>query len=477
MRALLPLTLLLFAGAVSAADHRDAPLATADPTADINDIYAFMNPNDPNELILVNTVVPFANYNSRFSDAVEYRFNIDNGAAQFVISCRFADQSNRVSCAGPNGLAADGGIERTLVGSGMRVWAGLRDDPFFFDGPAFNRTRATLAPAFTNPGVNSFTGNTLALVLAVDRSRLDNGGANPVLKIWGATQRVADTGISPGFTGLWFDASKPGFGAHIEVLDPASPGGPDRVAVAWYVYNDSGDQRWIVGEGTINGDTATIPTAIYTDGGLFPPNFNPAQVQTRTFGSLSFRFSNCNEGVLSYNSVDAEFGNREGQIALTRLTQIKDQPCTFYTAGQVDRMGRPGINTVLINVLPDTGTALKDAYNRASDPSTWAAQFQSEIQSNLAALDTLDGVSGNALLPAATLASVLVDDRLLIDTSKANCDAYLAVELGLADCGGRTLARDIIDDSLGAIVGPGVSDNVANDSVFLGDFPFLGRPL
>ena len=44
-------------------------------------------------------------------------------------------------------------------------------------------------------------------------------------------------------------------------------------------------------------------------------------------------------------------------------------------------------------------------------------------------------------------------------------------------CGGRTLARDVIDDSLGAIVGPGVRDNVSNDSVFLSDFPFLGRPL
>lgn len=75
------------------------------------------------------------------------------------------------------------------------------------------------------------------------------------------------------------------------------------------------------------------------------------------------------------------------------------------------------------------------------------------------------------------LASVLVDDRLIIDTSKAQCDAYLAVELGVPQCGGRTLVRDVIDDSLGAIVGPGVSDNVANDSVFLGDFPFLGRPL
>ncbi len=477
MRALLPLTLFLFAGAVTAADHRDAPLATADPSADINDIYAFMNPNDPNEVILVNTVVPFANYNSRFSDAVEYRFNIDNGAAQLRISCRFTDQSNRVSCTGPNGLAASGGIERTVIGSGMRVWAGLRDDPFFFDGPAFNRTRATLAPAFTNPGVNSFTGNTLALVLAVDRSRLNNGGTNPVLKVWGATQRLGETGISPGFTGLWYDASKPGFGAHIEVLAPAAPGGPDRVAFAWYVYNDFGQQRWIVGEGSIAGDTATIANAVFTSGGLFPPNFNSAQVQTKPFGTVSFRANNCNSAVLTYVSGDAEFGNRQGQIALTRLTQIKDQPCTFFSAGQVDRMGRPGINTVLINVLPGTGTALKDAYNRAPDPATWAAQFQSEMQSNLAALDTLDGVTGNALLPAATLASVLVDDRLLIDTSKANCNAYLAVELGLSDCGGRTLARDIIDDSLGAIVGPGVSDNVANDSIFLSDFPFLGRPL
>jgi hypothetical protein len=477
MRIPLSLALLFLAGAAAAADHRDAPLATADPTADINDIYAFMNPNNPDELILVSTVVPFANYNSRFSDAVEYRFYIDNGAAQMQINCHFVDQSNAVECTGPNGLSANGGIERTVQGSGMRVWAGLRDDPFFFDGPAFNRTRATLAPAFTNPGVNSFTGNTLALVLAVERSRLDNSGANPVLKVWGATNRFGDTGISPGISGLWFDASKPGYGAHIEVLDPAGSGGPDRVAVTWYVYNTFGEQRWIVGEGTIDGDTANIPTAIYTDGGLFPPNFNPSQVQTKTFGSLSFQFSDCNSAVLTYTSSSAEFGSMQGQIALSRLTQIKDQPCTFYSAGQVDRMGRPGINTVLINVLPGTGTALKDAYNRASDPATWAPLFQSEIQSNLAALDTLDGITGNALLPAATLASVLVDDRLLIDTSKANCDAYLAVELGLPSCGGRTLSRDIIDDSLGAIVGPGVSDNVANDSVFLSDFPYLGRPL
>lgn len=468
---------LLFAGAASAADHRDSPLTTADPSADLNDVYLFMNPNNPNELVTVQTVVPSANFNSRFSDAVEYRLLIDNGVANLSIECRFTDQGNRVNCTGPNGLAASGGIERTIQGNGLRVWAGLRDDPFFFDLPAFNRTRATLSPSFTNPGVNSFVGNTLALVIAVDRSHLNNGGANPILKVWSATNRVGETGISSGFTGLWYDASKPGYGAHIEVLAPATPGGPDRVAAAWYVYNAAGQQRWITGEGTINGDTATIPAAFYTSGGLFPPNFNPAQVQIKPFGSLTFRFTNCNAGTLSWTTSDtAEFGAAQGQLGLSRLTQIKGLPCTLYNPGQVDRNGRPGVNTVAINVLPNTGTALKDAYNRASNPATWAPLFQAEMQANLAALDTLDGITGNALLPPATLASVLVDDRLIIDTSKPNCDAYLAVELGLPSCGGRTLARDVIDDSLGAIVGPGVSDNVRNDSTFLTDFPFLGRP-
>lgn len=468
---------LLIAGAAHAADHRDSPLTTADPSADLNDVYLFMNPNNPDELVTAQTVVPFANFNSRFSDAVEYRLHIDSAAVNLRIDCRFSEQGNRVSCNGPNGLAASGGIERTIQGTGMRVWAGLRDDPFFFDLPAFNRTRATLQPSFTAPGVNSFTGNTLALVIAIDRTRLYNAGANTVLKVWSSTNRVGETGISAGFTGFWYDRAKPGHGAHIEVLAPATPGGPDRIAAAWYVYNAFGQQRWIVGEGTISGNIATIPAAFYTDGGLFPPNFNPRDVQTRPFGVLRFTFSSCNTGSLAYTGANpAEFGSMEGNVTLTRLTQIKDLPCTFYSAGQVDRNGRPGVNTVAINVLPNTGTALKDAYNRASDPATWAPLFQAEMQANLAALDTLDGIVGNALLPPATLAGVLVDDRLIIDTSKPNCDAYLAVELGLPSCGGRTLARDVIDDSLGAIVGPGVSDNVANDSVFLGDFPFLGRP-
>jgi hypothetical protein len=464
-----------------AADHRDGPLATGDPAADLNDIYLFVNPNNANETIILNTYFPVATFNSRFSDAVEYRTHITNNAGgETTITCRASNGGTTVSCTGPGGLAASGLIERTNTGTGMRLWAGLRDDPFFFDVDAFNATRGASPPAppaarFRNPGVNGFTGNTLVMGLAIESNRLTNNGASPQLKVWGSTNRLGEFGIQNGITGSWFDAANPGFGAHIEVLAPATAGGPPRVAFAWYVYNNAGQQRWIVGDGTVaaNGQSVTITNAVVTTGGMFPPNFQSSQVASRPFGTITLNFTGCGAGTMQFTSTDSEFGS--GTVNLTRLTQVHNLPCAFLQAGQIDREGRPAINTATIDVLANTGK--KDQYNRASDPTQWASLFSAEMTSNLTALDTLDGITGNGLLPPATLASVLVDDRLQIDVSKPNCDAYLAVELGNANfCGGRTLARDVIDDSLGAIVGPGVSDNVANDSVFLNDFPFVGPP-
>jgi hypothetical protein len=456
---------------VPAADHRDGPLATGDPTADLNDVYLFMNPNNANEVVIVTTVVPFATFGSRFSDAVEYRTHVDNGAGTITILCRFANQSTTVSCSGGT-LSVAGNVGATLQGNGLRMWTGLRDDPFFFDSPAFNRTRTTLVPSFTNPGVNFFTGNTLAIVMAIDRNRLTNNGANPVLRVYGSTRRSGTSNLSGGISGSWYDAANPGHGIAVEVLGPASAGGRDRLNVAWHVYNNFGAQRWIFGTGEIDGSVSAVP-AFTTTGGRFPPQHTFSQVVLQPFGTLTFNFTSCSTATLTVDSNTPEFPDTT--VNLTRLTSIRDVPCAVTSTGQIDRNGRPGINTVLIDVLRDTG--LKDQYNRADNPTTWAAQFQAEMQSNLAALDTLDGVTGNAVLPPAPLAGVLVDDRLIIDTRIATCDAYLAVELGVAgQCGGRTLRRDVIDDSLGAIVGPGVRDNVAFDSVLLNDFPFLGEP-
>ena len=185
--------LALATGAL-AADHLDSPTVRADPAADINDVYTFVNPNNPRELIIAATIIPLANNASRFSDSVFYRFHIDNGIAGggTLVTCRFKKR-NQVHCVGNNGLQAHGNVGTIVNGRHMRVFTGLRDDPFFFDLAAFNTTKATLALSFTDPGINFFEGlNTMSIVLGIQSDRVTAKGVAHVLKVYASTARVAD---------------------------------------------------------------------------------------------------------------------------------------------------------------------------------------------------------------------------------------------------------------------------------------------
>jgi len=466
---------LSFAGAALAADHMDSPIVKNDPAADITDVYTFVNPHDPSETIILTNVVPMATSNSRFSDKVDYIFHIDNGSGDRSITCTFPELATRVSCSGPAGVSVSGPLNQIVQGTNLRVYAGLADDPFFFDLAAFNHTKETLVPQFHNPGTNAFANqNILTIALGIKSSVLSDAGAHPVLKVYASTKRFGGAGLNGGFTGSWFDPANAGHGFTLQVLPPltAIGGSKNLLYVLWNVYDAAGNQAWITGAGEINGTHVEIANAYTTTKGAFPPVFSGNTPMNKLWGSLTFDFSSCNNGTVHYNGSAAGLGS--GDIALTRLTSIEGQSCSLLVNGQIDRMGRPGINTVLIDLLSPHQPTLKDDYNRAENPADWT-MFIPEMQKNLAAVDTLDGVTGNNVLPPDALAPVLADDRLIIDVSKPTCDAYLAVELGVANqCGGRTLARDVIDDSFGALIGPGVTDYVALDSTFRNDFPFLG---
>lgn len=458
---------------VLAADHLDAPLVRNDPAADINDLYAFVNPNDADELVLINTVLPAAGVGARFSDAVDYSFKIDNGMETIEIVCHFVGEGANIACSGPSGLEASGPINQTIDGTGMRVHAGLFDDPFFFDLVAYLDTVDTLMPQFANPGNDFFADlGTLAIVVGVDSDLVSAMGEAPVLQVFSTTTRVAGAGIQAGFSGSWYEPENSGHGLTIEVLDGVASSDPDRLYAIWNVYDNSGDQAWVFGVGNIEDNQAKLEAFITSDG-AFPPVFSGEMPQVTPWGELTISFDSCQSGELIYSSTAPGF-DVSGSLELTRLTAIKNLDCSLLTTGAIDRMGRPAINTVLIDLLEDTG--LTDTYNTTHDPMQWS-QFTGEIQANLTAVDTLDGETGNTVLPPADLAPVLANDRLLIDVSIPDCDAYLALELGVADqCGGRTLARDVIDDTLGAVVGPGVGDGVGFTSPVGDDFPFLGKP-
>jgi hypothetical protein len=130
-----------------ASDHLDTPTVIADPAADIADLYAWMAP-DGKRLNMVMTIIAH-----RFSDRLQYVFQVGSGnqfgetMANTSILCRF-DAANAAECwvgdadyvrgdaSGPEGLDGQNGR--------FRVFAGLRDDPFFNN---VKGTRAALRTA------------------------------------------------------------------------------------------------------------------------------------------------------------------------------------------------------------------------------------------------------------------------------------------------------------------------------------------
>lgn len=163
---------------------------------------------------------------------------------------------------------------------------------------------------------------------------------------------------------------------------------------------------------------------------------------------------------------------------------------------QIDRMGRPAINTALnatFEADADVKDAAKDAYN-AAGPAAWSS-FEGEMKKNLAILDSLDTNCGNQLLAGpganryATLASVLANDEIFVNTASGTCGVYLglegefvgALEAGDGGCGGRTPLDDVIDRSysvLAAGILTGVDDTITKDNVThdITTFPWLAAP-
>ncbi|HEX8792260.1 MAG TPA: DUF4331 family protein [Polyangiaceae bacterium] len=167
--------------AVRASDHLDGPGATADPQSDITDVFAFTSPENPAHVVLAMAVTPYAGDASTFSPTVDYAFRVQrvevlqpftlDTTARDVV-CRFDSGSpQNVTCTAPGGLMATTQVGDPTGGgdaqSPMRVFAGMRSDPAFFDRQGALATLRTGAASFT--GTNAFAGaNVLAIVVELE---------------------------------------------------------------------------------------------------------------------------------------------------------------------------------------------------------------------------------------------------------------------------------------------------------------------
>lgn len=200
---------------IRASDHRDSMLLAGDPAADIADMYAFKSPNNPDNVVLAMTVsgfIPPSEASTTYFDPnVLYQWKIDtNGDAveDLVIQAFVTGTGGHqiMHFRGPVAPSVIGSATRVIPGTetatvavtngstpivatrnGMTVFAGVRDDPFFFDLVQFKEIIAGEAASFRNPGVDTFAGtNVLAIVIELPSAAF--GGATK-LGIWGSTSR------------------------------------------------------------------------------------------------------------------------------------------------------------------------------------------------------------------------------------------------------------------------------------------------
>lgn len=218
---------LLLSPALYAADHLDGPGVLTDPAADITDVFAW-TAADGQHLNLVMDVFPAASASAKFSNTVQYVFHTSSatafGAAATStedIVCTF-DATQIISCwAGTEYVNGNANVAAGIASTSgkLRVFAGLRDDPFFFNLNGFKDTVAAVKNAASSltfdaagcPSINASTSaalvnllthtqngsapaadffsgfNVLAIVLQVDLSIVNKGG--PVVSVWGSTNR------------------------------------------------------------------------------------------------------------------------------------------------------------------------------------------------------------------------------------------------------------------------------------------------
>ncbi|HEY5755402.1 MAG TPA: DUF4331 family protein [Steroidobacter sp.] len=380
---------MLAASPLFAADHLDTPSVIADPRADIGDVFAWTS-HDARRLNLAMTIVGHT-----FSDQLEYVFHIDSGkgfgktTATTDIVCRIASASN-VLCKVGNADVASGDASGPKGVEGrnkrLRVFAGLRDDPFYNNVKGTREAYGVAADAMMGVSKNDAAG---CPVFNEATSRL-------ILDTWRHTG-----------------------------------GGPAKNFLA---------------------------------------GWTPASLVI---------------------SVDLDVVNRGGTMLGVWATTVRGDK-------QIDRMGRPLTGNALLGSFSDEDTSdrLKERYNSAT-PAT-GGEFIPEMERTLAIYDAFDGQCGNQLLADAkatsparyrSLATVLADDRLWVNSESTICGEFFSVELAALGgqgamnmyCGGRTPNDDAIDvyrSVLSMGQSTGIDDGVDRDDHehSTTEFPFLAAP-
>jgi Domain of unknown function (DUF4331) len=153
-------------------------------------------------------------------------------------------------------------------------------------------------------------------------------------------------------------------------------------------------------------------------------------------------------------------------------SQIGVWAATTVGTKQIDRMGRPAVNTVFVpsNPFEKDEKSAKNTFN-AAQPKNDKSRFRAEVVDTLQVLFSLNDSAGDNkgddAMKINGLADVLLPDILTFDTAKS--EGFL---------NGRRLADDVIDAELNLVTEGAVKTDCVskNDRAFRASFPYLANP-
>lgn len=217
-------------GVARASDHQDNPLVELNPAMDMTDVYAFPGSSPDRITLVLNSwafLTPAQTPSTSFDPNLLYQFKVDNtGDAredkviQIVFNGTGANQTvevrgpvappvlgamnNQIANVAP---AVSGAVNQVLGSpSGIQVFAGAREEPFFIDLEQFFRiipdrkpSTGTLSALPDTATAGSFRSaaaavdftkgfNVLSIVVELPTSMLTSGGSTK-LGIWGTISR------------------------------------------------------------------------------------------------------------------------------------------------------------------------------------------------------------------------------------------------------------------------------------------------
>ncbi len=161
-----------------------------------------------------------------------------------------------------------------------------------------------------------------------------------------------------GQSGSWFDPARSGEGFTLQWMSR------NEAVVVWFTYDTEGNQHWVIGVGSREGDEIVFPMTHSASGPRFGSSYDKEKLELSEWGKLTFNMD-CDNGVVQYDSPLPNFG--EGVLNLSRLTKLSKPDCPYQKPKLSDLYEFQITEIDFRPLADDSGSVLKGMNFEATD--------------------------------------------------------------------------------------------------------------